>query len=118
MTGARPGGALTWLGKQTVPLNRNTTSTSKATVRDRAKESGASVRNRAAPMCATVRNRARTAITTCLELTFLDHIFSKQIGGSFFFGTSIFGSSFFHTNWWINMVRSCTTCYYPLDHFS
>ena len=54
------------LGKQTVPLNRNTTSTSKATVRKRAKESGASVRNRAAPMCATVRNRARTAITTGL----------------------------------------------------
>ena len=58
------------LGKQTVPLNRNTTSTSKATVRKRAKESGASVRNRAAPMCATVRNRARTAITTGLFMKF------------------------------------------------
>ena len=51
-------GVDTQTGKQTVPLNRNTTSTSKATVRNRAKESGASV-----------RNRARTAITTGLLQT-------------------------------------------------
>ena len=56
-----------------------------------------------------------------LELAFLDHTFSTQIGESFlfwnlhfqiiffphklvdhfFFGTCIFGSYFFHTNWWI-----------------
>ena len=56
-----------------------------------------------------------------LELTFLDNIFSTQIGASFVFWNLDFWNIFFRTNWWINVVLcTCTTYYFysPLDHFS
>ena len=36
-----------------------------------------------------------------LEVTFLDHFCEHELVDHFFFGTYIFGSYFFHTNWWI-----------------
>ena len=40
----------------------------------------------------------------CLEVTFLDHFCEHESVDHFFFGTYIFGSHFFHTNWWINIL--------------
>ena len=56
------------LGKQTVPVNRSTTSTNQTTVRNRVKESSRSVCNCAPMMCASVCNRARMAMTTGLDV--------------------------------------------------
>ena len=37
----------------------------------------------------------------CLEVAFLDHFCEHESVDHLFFGTYVFGSHFFHTNWWI-----------------